>query len=67
MKPFTPSQGIDAHIGTEEENAKQKKNKKKQGTGPRIIWSPLTTRMDHTFGPILKHPRPQGFTSTGPI
>ena len=53
MKPSTPSQPIDTHIGDEEQNGKQKKNKKKETRSeyptqlPRIIWSPLMTRMDH--------------------
>ena len=55
VKPSTPSQAIDAHIGDEEQNGKQKKNKKKKRSGsptrqPQTIWSPLMTHMNHTVG-----------------
>ena len=54
VKLLTPSRAIDALIGDEEQNGKQKKGKKVKETGsgpliPWIIWSPLTTLMDHTL------------------
>ena len=40
VKPSTPSQAVDAHIGDVEQNGKKKKNKKKETeSGSRIILS----------------------------
>ena len=56
VRTSTPSQATDAYIVEEEQNGKQKKNKKKETRSrspthlPRIVWSPLTTSMDHTVG-----------------
>ena len=52
VKLSTKSQATDAHIGDEKQNGKRKKNKEKETESgspirlPRIIWSPITTRMD---------------------
>ena len=50
-----PTQAIGARMGEEEENIKQKEEQKKQTNRERApnpatmtIWSPLTSRMDHT-------------------
>ena len=52
-KPPTPTRGIDAFTGGEEQNEKLKKKKKETGRGaqtqlPYTLRSPLTTRKDHT-------------------
>ena len=54
MKPSTQFRAIDALIGDEEQNGKQKKEKE-SGSPTKLfrnIWSPLTTRMDHTVRPF---------------
>ena len=55
-KPSIPFLAIDAVIGEEEQNRKQKEEQNKEkGSGPptqmnKTIRSPLTTRIDHTVG-----------------
>ena len=53
LKLSTPTQAIDARIGEGEKNRKQNYEQKKNREWPPnqatwTIWSPLTTRMDHT-------------------
>ena len=64
MKPSTPTQAIASLIG-EEKNRKQKEEQKKEAeTRPNpatlTIWSPLTTRMDHTVSLFFLPPGLQG-------
>ena len=53
MKHPTPSRAIDAIIGDEEQNGKQKRPKrKKQGTGPQPNYPGLFSRLLHRAGII---------------
>ena len=60
-----PTQAIDECMGEEEKNRKQKEQQKKQeeGLNPATwtIWSPLTTRIDHTVGLFLPSQQPTKF------
>ena len=48
VKPSTPTQAIDAHMGEEEQNRKQKeKQKKETGSGP-------PTQLPGQFGRLLQ-------------
>ena len=51
----TQTRAMDALIGEDEQHRKRRKKRKETGSGtptqlPWTIWSPLTTRMDHTVG-----------------